>query len=725
MGNEGSRARSPGSRGFSQLSPELKEKFERGYTYYMKIVIRGARGSGKTSLFNRLQLRHGSNAQPKRPLPPNALGHGFNHKYVPTPAIQATSIHWDHEELLLKAARPRQFVCDGLCLLAAFSAQGSPLAVDGIMKVDVWDVVDEGLTDKDSKAAALARKFMLGSKKGPSVPNMVADATTVDVYKNTDVAIFMFDATDKDSFQYVLDQIPQAYAPLVPCECSVVVVGNFLDRTEDICITANQMDSLRSRVSQQRQIKRSETLSLYNAPNDTHKLKSPSSGEYSREYASAGLKDKVPPELAPPSHADLGATQACTCQALAPRPRACPRAGPALRPTAATPPIRYPPHAQACACACAQMEPTPREEAHVSDEDGEEEEGEEEEDMACAKCGEEFGDEGGIDMEGRYFHRGCFKCWGCGEGIEDNDFLYTKDKAEFYHGDCFRADQEDIELRETRRLAIARSGPLRSDETAGTFGSAALGEEAECAKCGKGFDATGGLDLEGHYYHRDCFTCWGCDTPISDEHFVFTEDAAQDRLETYHQVCYDKDKADITRREGLRRVDQSPRQYPTSARGFKRTPRHAARPGGGISGDEGDAEEEDFICAKCGDDFDDAGGIHMEGKFFHKDCFDCWSCDRPIDINDFMATQDKVEFHHGPCYAENKENIDLREAARLLAGQSPRIPASARTFERRRGSLASTDDGDLKCARCGGVFDEGGGHRGGGAVLPPGLLPVL
>lgn len=88
----------------------------------MKIVIRGERNTGKTVLFHRLQ--------DVRPTPG---------EYIPTPCLQATSIDWTY----------RSLPCwhSGLSFLVA---PGSP----DLVKMELWDVVDKGISKSDSSLRA-------------------------------------------------------------------------------------------------------------------------------------------------------------------------------------------------------------------------------------------------------------------------------------------------------------------------------------------------------------------------------------------------------------------------------------------------------------------------------------------------------------------------------------------------------------------------------------------
>lgn len=60
-------------------------------------------------------------------------------------------------------------------------------------------------------------------------------------------------------------------------------------------------------------------------------------------------------------------------------------------------------------------------------------------------------------MAGRLFHRGCTRCWGCGETFQagGSDCVPTADRAEFYHQPCYDRDMQAIEARVTGRATKA------------------------------------------------------------------------------------------------------------------------------------------------------------------------------------------------------------------------------------------------------------------------------
>ncbi|KAG8447423.1 hypothetical protein GDO86_014776 [Hymenochirus boettgeri] len=140
----------------------------------VKIVIRGDRNTGKTTLWHRLQ------------------GKKFVEEYIPTQEIQVTSIHWNYK------------------------------TTDDVVKVEVWDVVDKG---KCKKRGENSLKLENEPQEGDA--DMALDAEFLDVYKNCNGVIMMFDITKQWTFTYIMRELPK-----VPSHVPVCVLGNYRDMGE-------------------------------------------------------------------------------------------------------------------------------------------------------------------------------------------------------------------------------------------------------------------------------------------------------------------------------------------------------------------------------------------------------------------------------------------------------------------------------------------------------------
>ncbi|NWR78907.1 RABL6 protein, partial [Centropus unirufus] len=139
----------------------------------VKIVIRGDRNTGKTTLWHRLQ------------------GKKFVEEYIPTQEIQVTSIHWNYK------------------------------TTDDIVKVEVWDVVDKGKCKKRGDG------LKLENDPQEAESEMALDAEFLDVYKNCNGVVMMFDITKQWTFNYILRELPK-----VPTHVPVCVLGNYRDMGE-------------------------------------------------------------------------------------------------------------------------------------------------------------------------------------------------------------------------------------------------------------------------------------------------------------------------------------------------------------------------------------------------------------------------------------------------------------------------------------------------------------
>lgn len=159
--------------GLQSMNQALQRRFAKGVQYNMKIVIRGDRNTGKTALWHRLQ------------------GKKFVEEYIPTQEIQVTSIHWSYK------------------------------TTDDVVKVEVWDVVDKGKGKKRSDG--------LKTENDPqeAESEMALDAEFLDVYKNCNGVVMMFDITKQWTFNYVLRELPK-----VPTHVPVCVLGNYRDMGE-------------------------------------------------------------------------------------------------------------------------------------------------------------------------------------------------------------------------------------------------------------------------------------------------------------------------------------------------------------------------------------------------------------------------------------------------------------------------------------------------------------
>ncbi len=163
------------------MPPEMQREFEKGVKYNMKFAIRGLRRTGKSSLLARL---HG------RPIPKT---------YVPSPEISAATIRF----------------------------QPKDVPEDHGAKLDIWDVVDVGI------------KAEKGGSSAESSLQVVADATTIDVYRGCNCVIFVVDAMNRESLDYVVRE-----ARAVPPTTAILVALNFTDLPKPHAVSERDVDEV-------------------------------------------------------------------------------------------------------------------------------------------------------------------------------------------------------------------------------------------------------------------------------------------------------------------------------------------------------------------------------------------------------------------------------------------------------------------------------------------------
>ncbi|KAG2914650.1 hypothetical protein PC119_g5958 [Phytophthora cactorum] len=193
-------------RTIQRMDKAIRRRVRGGITYNMKLLVRGAKGTGKTSLFQRLK---------GEPIPDT---------HQSTPQLQSATIKWSFRQHL-----------------------------EENVKCEVWDVVDKGfvpvetdegaeedstrtqnasaehgglqsgggLSAEASAAAAAAAAAMQNGTHSVAI----VDASTVDVYHEAHGVIFLLDVTKWDTLEYVKQQLDN-----VPVHIPTLVLGNFRDQ---------------------------------------------------------------------------------------------------------------------------------------------------------------------------------------------------------------------------------------------------------------------------------------------------------------------------------------------------------------------------------------------------------------------------------------------------------------------------------------------------------------
>ncbi|KAI1706571.1 ras of complex, roc, domain of DAPkinase domain-containing protein [Ditylenchus destructor] len=169
--------------GVNVVSAELQKKFAHGVNFNMKVIIRGDKNSGKTTLWKRIQ------------------GEPFDAQYTATEEIQVANITWNY----------RTF--------------------DHIVKFDIWDVVDAGVKKRQPNPFLKFDNKPSSDGSSPSFEmfeNTACDASVVDVYKNCNGVLLIFDTTKSWTWGYVQRELEK-----IPSQIPVLVMANKTDLKAD------------------------------------------------------------------------------------------------------------------------------------------------------------------------------------------------------------------------------------------------------------------------------------------------------------------------------------------------------------------------------------------------------------------------------------------------------------------------------------------------------------
>ncbi|KAJ1963919.1 hypothetical protein IWQ62_003080 [Dispira parvispora] len=178
MGNEQAKPTDPAAEIRHRALTPMDGVFRKGIRHNLKIVIRGDTMTGKTALFQRLQ------------------GISVTPDYAHTEQIQVANIKWDRNN------------------------------ASEVVKIELWDVVDRserrrtlGTNLKLSNDATLQSPQAEASSEPVSV---ALDADTINVYRDCNCVLLLFDITKRWTFEYALQELDR-----IPYHITTLLVGNF------------------------------------------------------------------------------------------------------------------------------------------------------------------------------------------------------------------------------------------------------------------------------------------------------------------------------------------------------------------------------------------------------------------------------------------------------------------------------------------------------------------
>ncbi|CAM44409.1 conserved hypothetical protein [Leishmania braziliensis MHOM/BR/75/M2904] len=179
-GGSGASAQQLGS-GLWPLSAQVREEMKRGTRYNMKVVLRGTRATGKSTLLARLS------------------GHPLPVRYTPSTELIASTMR----------------------------LQGELCAPHEGTKVDIWEVVEEG---RQRSASSLSENpgtevaAHVSTVQLHEILRLATDARLLDIYSRCQLVIFMIDPRQRSSWEYAKQETLH-----IPPTCCILYALNFSD----------------------------------------------------------------------------------------------------------------------------------------------------------------------------------------------------------------------------------------------------------------------------------------------------------------------------------------------------------------------------------------------------------------------------------------------------------------------------------------------------------------
>ncbi|KAG7399734.1 hypothetical protein PHYBOEH_008068 [Phytophthora boehmeriae] len=193
-------------RTIQRMDRAIRRRVRGGVTYNMKLLLRGAKGTGKTSLFQRLQ---------GEPIPETHLS---------TPQLQSATINWSFRANLEENVKCEVWDVVDRGFVTQVGTEDHAAAVSA-EPVEQGGLQSGGSLSAEAAAAAAAAAATVSSMPNGTHSVAIVDASTVDVYHEAHGVIFLLDVTKWDTLEYVKQQLDN-----VPVHIPTLVLGNFRDQ---------------------------------------------------------------------------------------------------------------------------------------------------------------------------------------------------------------------------------------------------------------------------------------------------------------------------------------------------------------------------------------------------------------------------------------------------------------------------------------------------------------